>query len=67
MSEVLEQCTVCQGILDEEDLFCANCGTEAPHGEQNREEQDHLPANLSFMNSSISATHTRPSAPWRSM
>jgi predicted RNA-binding Zn-ribbon protein involved in translation (DUF1610 family) len=30
MSEVLEKCTVCQGILDEEDLFCANCGTEAP-------------------------------------
>jgi hypothetical protein len=31
MSEVLEKCSVCKAILDEEDLFCANCGTEAPH------------------------------------
>ena len=33
----LQKCTVCGGILDEEDLFCANCGTEAPRvdgGEQ---------------------------------
>ena len=27
----LEKCAVCQALLDEEDLFCANCGTEAPH------------------------------------
>lgn len=31
MSELLEKCTVCHALLDEEDLFCANCGTEAPH------------------------------------
>lgn len=31
MSEILEKCAVCQALLDEEDLFCANCGTEAPH------------------------------------
>jgi len=31
MSELLEKCAVCQALLDEEDLFCANCGTEAPH------------------------------------
>jgi predicted RNA-binding Zn-ribbon protein involved in translation (DUF1610 family) len=31
MSEELEKCAVCHAILDEEDLFCANCGTEAPH------------------------------------
>lgn len=31
MPELLEKCTVCHGLLDEEDLFCANCGTEAPH------------------------------------
>lgn len=37
MSDLLLKCTVCQGILDEEDLFCANCGTEAPHGGQSRE------------------------------
>ena len=30
MSDLLTKCTVCQAILDEEDLFCANCGTEAP-------------------------------------
>jgi predicted RNA-binding Zn-ribbon protein involved in translation (DUF1610 family) len=34
MSEVLERCTVCDAILDEEDLFCANCGAEAPRSEQ---------------------------------
>lgn len=33
MSELLEKCSVCQAHLDEEDLFCANCGTEAPHRE----------------------------------
>jgi hypothetical protein len=26
-----EKCPVCSALLDEEDLFCANCGTEAPH------------------------------------
>jgi hypothetical protein len=30
MSEELEKCSVCQALLDEEDLFCSNCGTEAP-------------------------------------
>jgi predicted RNA-binding Zn-ribbon protein involved in translation (DUF1610 family) len=29
--ELIERCTVCRGLIDEEDLFCANCGTEAPH------------------------------------
>ena len=33
MSEVIERCAICEGLLDEEDLFCANCGAEAPqHG-----------------------------------
>ena len=31
MPDVLEKCSVCQALLDEEDLFCANCGTEAPN------------------------------------
>lgn len=31
MSDLLEKCTVCQALVDEEDLFCANCGTETPH------------------------------------
>ncbi len=30
MSDVLSKCSVCQALLDEEDLFCGNCGTEAP-------------------------------------
>ena len=30
MSDLLTKCTVCQALLDEEDLFCANCGTESP-------------------------------------
>ncbi len=31
MSELLTKCEVCQSLLDEEDMFCANCGTESPH------------------------------------
>ena len=31
MSELIEKCDVCKTLLDEEDLFCANCGTGAPH------------------------------------
>lgn len=30
MSAMLAKCEVCGGLLDEEDLFCANCGREAP-------------------------------------
>lgn len=30
MSDVIVKCTVCHALLDEEDLFCPNCGTEAP-------------------------------------
>jgi DNA-directed RNA polymerase subunit RPC12/RpoP len=30
MPEILHKCSNCGAILDEEDLFCANCGTEAP-------------------------------------
>jgi len=33
---VLEKCPVCGAILDDEDLFCANCGTVAP---QNKDQQ----------------------------
>ena len=31
MSDLLEKCAVCEALVDEEDLFCANCGTETPH------------------------------------
>lgn len=30
MSDVVLKCDVCHALLDEEDLFCPNCGTEAP-------------------------------------
>ncbi len=30
MSDILIKCGVCGAVLDEEDLFCPNCGTEAP-------------------------------------
>ncbi|HVA51748.1 MAG TPA: hypothetical protein VNH11_35735 [Pirellulales bacterium] len=33
MSPVLQKCPVCQALLDEEDLFCGNCGAEAPAAE----------------------------------
>src|SRR4029450_12285680 len=33
MPELLSKCSVCGALLDEEDLFCANCGTEAPHAD----------------------------------
>jgi predicted RNA-binding Zn-ribbon protein involved in translation (DUF1610 family) len=32
----LSRCSTCQSLLDEEDLFCANCGAEAPHAEAPR-------------------------------
>ena len=37
MSDVLTKCSICQALLDEEDLFCANCGAEAPQGEERRQ------------------------------
>lgn len=40
MSELLEKCTVCKGLIDEEDLFCGNCGTESPHQGQKRGTQE---------------------------
>ncbi len=30
MADLLQKCSVCRALIDEEDLFCANCGTEAP-------------------------------------
>jgi LSD1 subclass zinc finger protein len=37
MTDVIAKCQVCQSLIDEEDLFCANCGTEAPRREQEGE------------------------------
>ena len=30
MTDLVAKCEVCGSLVDEEDLFCANCGTEAP-------------------------------------
>jgi predicted RNA-binding Zn-ribbon protein involved in translation (DUF1610 family) len=30
MPDILVKCATCGAVLDEEDLFCPNCGTEAP-------------------------------------
>lgn len=40
MSDLILKCEVCGSLIDEEDLFCANCGTEAPK----REEREGAPA-----------------------
>jgi hypothetical protein len=32
MTDLLQRCAVCQALLDDEDLFCSNCGTESPLG-----------------------------------
>jgi hypothetical protein len=45
MAELLHKCGVCHALLDEEDIFCVNCGTEAP---------DHPDAGLS---TSFQSTH----------
>jgi len=34
MYDLSHRCTVCRCLLDEEDLFCPNCGTEAPFAAQ---------------------------------
>ena len=34
MTDLLAKCEVCGSLLDEEDVFCANCGTEAPRQEE---------------------------------
>ena len=39
MADLLTKCEVCRALVDEEDLFCANCGTEAPRRESH--ERDH--------------------------
>jgi hypothetical protein len=44
----LTKCSICRAILDEEDLFCANCGTEAPHSEAQRQASQTVVATHNF-------------------
>lgn len=55
MPQVVTKCSVCQALLDEEDLFCANCGTEAPSREQTRHDQSRT-ATRSFQCSGCGAS-----------
>lgn len=48
MSDLLTKCSVCQALLDEEDLFCANCGTEAPLGDERRQARQTIVATHNF-------------------
>lgn len=34
MPELMQRCGVCRSLLDEEDLFCPNCGAEAPTNDE---------------------------------
>ncbi|NUQ66067.1 MAG: hypothetical protein HUU20_26700 [Pirellulales bacterium] len=34
MTDILTKCEVCRSLLDEEDLFCSNCGTEPPRRQE---------------------------------
>ncbi len=47
MSDLLAKCNVCGALLDEEDLFCAECGTEAP---LRANTQERLPTHLTTHN-----------------
>ena len=40
MADLLAKCDVCGSLVDEEDLFCANCGTEAPKTEDQEKARD---------------------------
>jgi DNA-directed RNA polymerase subunit RPC12/RpoP len=48
MSEMLEKCSVCLALIDEEDLFCANCGREAPNRNLAAEQTTTLHATHNF-------------------
>ena len=41
-SEVVERCKICEALIDSEDLFCSNCGAEAPTSEGHHEPQTTL-------------------------
>lgn len=44
MAEHDAQCTICHALVDEEDLFCANCGAEVPHAKQSGDDAVQLDA-----------------------
>jgi predicted RNA-binding Zn-ribbon protein involved in translation (DUF1610 family) len=56
MADVMEKCTVCGAIIDEEDVFCANCGTEAPNREAQTESTGSLASTHNFQCSGCGAS-----------
>ncbi len=42
------RCGVCRCYLDDEDLFCANCGTENPHADVSAKRLEHAANHYSF-------------------
>jgi predicted RNA-binding Zn-ribbon protein involved in translation (DUF1610 family) len=47
-NEVLDRCGVCRSYMDNEDLFCANCGTENPVSGSQSKPLAHQPSHYSF-------------------
>ena len=43
-----QRCGVCRCYMDDEDLFCANCGTENPHADAAAKRLEHAPSHYSF-------------------
>jgi predicted RNA-binding Zn-ribbon protein involved in translation (DUF1610 family) len=54
--EMIQRCGVCRCYLDEEDLFCANCGTENSFAGQPESKLAHEPNRYSFECSSCGAS-----------
>lgn len=48
MSDLLDKCEICGALLDEEDLFCGNCGAEAPERDEQAPVQHTAQATHSF-------------------
>jgi predicted RNA-binding Zn-ribbon protein involved in translation (DUF1610 family) len=49
MSEYVVKCPVCRGLVFEEELFCSNCGTEAPRRDENQPQDRATVAKHSFV------------------
>ena len=48
MPDLVQKCFVCGALLDEEDLFCANCGASAPESDPSRLKLDGVVGTHSF-------------------
>lgn len=42
MTQIAIRCMVCDAVLDEEELFCPNCGAESPHKSNDAPRATHL-------------------------